>query len=59
GTFELRNMHQVATLIALAALMREESRGGHYRTDFPRKSRKFERHSVILNNGLEPNVAFA
>ncbi len=59
STFELRNMHQIATLIALAALAREESRGGHYRTDFPRKSRKFERHSVIVNNGVEPNVTFA
>ncbi len=38
AAFELRNMHQVASLIARAALAREESRGGHYRTDFPCKS---------------------
>ncbi len=59
GAFELRNMHQVATLIAVAALAREESRGGHYRIDFPRKSPEFERHSVIANGGAEPKVAFA
>ncbi|WP_146588701.1 L-aspartate oxidase [Puniceibacterium confluentis] len=32
---ELRNMTATATLIAAAALLREESRGGHYRADFP------------------------
>jgi L-aspartate oxidase len=45
--FELRNIHEVATLIACAALAREESRGGHYRIDFPQKSPAFERHSVL------------
>ena len=45
--FELRNVHQVASLIAVAALAREESRGGHYRTDFPEKSSLFEKHSSI------------
>ena len=29
------NMCATATLIAAAALMRSESRGGHYRDDFP------------------------
>jgi L-aspartate oxidase len=28
-------MTATATLIAAAALMRRESRGGHFRTDFP------------------------
>ena len=32
---ELRNLTQVANLIATAALKREESRGCHYRSDFP------------------------
>jgi L-aspartate oxidase len=45
AAFELRNMYQVASLIALTALAREESRGGHYRTDFPSKSVSFEKHS--------------
>ena len=31
----LRNMTATATLIAAAALMRRESRGGHFRADFP------------------------
>lgn len=32
----LRNMTATATLIAAAALAREESRGGHFRADFPK-----------------------
>jgi len=38
---ETRNMHTVATLIEKMALWREESRGGHYRTDFPNKRPEF------------------
>jgi len=34
-SIELANMIEVAQLVAHAALAREESRGAHYRTDFP------------------------
>lgn len=59
--FELRNIHQVASLISLAALAREESRGGHYRTDFPCKSSIFEKHSLIAppHPGNHAKVSFA
>jgi len=36
GATEEQNLVQTATLIAEAALLRKESRGGHYRSDFPR-----------------------
>ncbi len=45
--FETRNVLLVAQLIARCALAREESRGAHYRTDFPEKRSEFERHTVI------------
>jgi L-aspartate oxidase len=44
---ERRNIHTVADLIAKSALWREESRGGHFRTDFPEKRREFERPSCV------------
>jgi L-aspartate oxidase len=46
--FELRNIHTVALLIALSALAREESRGAHFRSDFPAPRREFEKHSRIM-----------
>ncbi|MBH0331558.1 aspartate oxidase [Brevibacillus brevis] len=36
-TFEFFNLLNAAVLTTRAALLREESRGGHYRTDFPNK----------------------
>ncbi|HSR06762.1 MAG TPA: L-aspartate oxidase [Bryobacteraceae bacterium] len=58
--FEHRNMHLVALLITFGALARNESRGGHFRTDYPRKSPEFAKHSVIVRsseNG-EPEINF-
>jgi L-aspartate oxidase len=46
--FELFNLHTLATLIARSALAREESRGSHYRSDFPyRDDEAFQKHSLI------------
>jgi L-aspartate oxidase len=44
---ELRNIHTVALLIARCALAREESRGGHFRVDFPEPKVEFQKHSRI------------
>jgi L-aspartate oxidase len=41
GATEEENMVQTSLLIADAALLRKESRGGHYRSDFPRAKRKW------------------
>ncbi|MEP7149837.1 MAG: hypothetical protein ABI857_13235, partial [Acidobacteriota bacterium] len=41
-----RNFVTLATLVAKAALWREESRGGHFRTDFPEPSEQFRVHSI-------------
>jgi L-aspartate oxidase len=40
-------MQQVAWLIARCALARQESRGAHFRTDFPAKSPLFLKHSIV------------
>jgi L-aspartate oxidase len=41
-----RNFVTLAKLVASAALWREESRGGHFRTDFPERDEKWKVHSV-------------
>ena len=38
---------EVAMLIARSALARQESRGAHFRSDFPEKKAAFAKHSVI------------
>jgi L-aspartate oxidase len=53
---ELRNMHLVTTMIARCALAREESRGGHYRADFPEPRPEFQKHSLLTKDS---DVAFA
>jgi len=46
--YELRNLHTLALLIARSGLAREESRGSHYRADFPyRNDEDFGKHSVV------------
>jgi L-aspartate oxidase len=46
--FEGRNLQIVGTLVARSALAREESRGAHYRTDYPdHNDAKFKKHSVV------------
>jgi L-aspartate oxidase len=44
---EAANLRLVALLIARCALAREESRGAHFRTDFPEKRERFASHSSI------------
>jgi L-aspartate oxidase len=41
-----RNFVTLAKLVAEAALWREESRGGHFRNDFPERDEKFRLHSI-------------
>jgi L-aspartate oxidase len=46
--YEVRNLHSLALLMARSALAREESRGSHYRADFPyRDDEKFDKHSIV------------
>jgi L-aspartate oxidase len=44
--FKIRNTAVVCKLIAQAALLREESRGGHIREDFQKESDEFRYHSI-------------
>jgi L-aspartate oxidase len=41
-----RNFVTLAKLVATSALWREESRGGHFRNDFPERDERFRVHSI-------------
>ena len=47
--------HLLVRLIASSALAREESRGGHFRADFPFEDDVFAAHSVV---GTDEQVSF-
>jgi L-aspartate oxidase len=48
GATEELNMLQTAQLVVEAALMRKESRGGHYRADYPRAKRTWKGRHIEL-----------
>lgn len=51
--YEASNMHLAALLIARSALAREESRGVHYRIDYPdHDDKKFLKHSVVRGDKI-------
>jgi succinate dehydrogenase/fumarate reductase flavoprotein subunit len=58
GWYDLRAALLTAESIALAALMRQESRGAHWREDFPANDPALERNQVIRWTGEEPNIAW-
>jgi len=50
---ELKNALLVAKAIAISALIREESRGAHFRSDFPEKDHKFKADTIINKKDVE------
>ncbi|MDA3792121.1 MAG: L-aspartate oxidase [Elusimicrobia bacterium] len=44
---EMRNLVETAKIIIKSALMRKESRGLHYNQDYPKKSEKYRKDTVI------------
>jgi len=51
--FEARNILTSALLVTRSALAREESRGAHYRTDYPsHDDTKFLKHSIMLGDKI-------
>ncbi len=57
--WELKNMADVAEVITLSALNRKESRGAHYRTDFPKRDdENFLKHTVVRKEGDELKISY-
>ena len=53
---DLRNMLLVARVVTLAALRRTESRGAHWREDFPASSLNWELNQLVHLRGDEVQI---
>ena len=57
--FELEGMLQLAEVVAIGAIAREESRGSHTRTDYPlRDDNNFLKHTVVSLQGKKLDVSY-
>lgn len=57
--FELQSLLDVAETIVVSALARQESRGAHYRSDFPvRDDQRWLRHSLIRRTPEGPALTY-
>lgn len=54
--FDLQNMRDVAALITDAAILRTESRGTHYREDFPKQDDVKWRKHIVLQRGKAAKI---
>ncbi|HJM37050.1 MAG TPA: L-aspartate oxidase [Dehalococcoidales bacterium] len=54
STYELSNLLLTGRLVVEAALLREESRGAHFRTDFPKTSPQRQGHLVFNKSTVYP-----
>jgi succinate dehydrogenase / fumarate reductase flavoprotein subunit len=52
---EVKNMHMVSLMIAKGALMREESRGGHSRLDYPAYDDYWSEHNIVQHREDDGN----
>ncbi|MBS3062847.1 MAG: L-aspartate oxidase [Candidatus Diapherotrites archaeon] len=51
--FSTANLLQLSALITESALARKESRGGHYRLDYPEPRKELKRHSTLNRYGSQ------
>jgi succinate dehydrogenase / fumarate reductase, flavoprotein subunit len=53
---DLRNLLTVSEIVALSALERKESRGGHFRDDYPAKDEAFGKFNLVAKKGSSGEV---
>jgi len=49
---EFRNMLEISRLVLKGAIDRNESRGAHYRSDFPNEEVQYAKHTIVDINGV-------
>ena len=49
---EFKNTLELSRLVLVGAIARKESRGAHFRVDFPKESELFEMHTIIDRDGV-------
>ncbi len=53
---ETQNMAKISAIIIKAALHRKESRGSHYRTDYPDEEEKWIKNIIVSKKNNEPTI---
>ena len=51
AALDLHSLLKMSKVVCMASLTREESRGFHYRKDFPKRKETAEHVAVRINNG--------
>ena len=55
---EFENILDISIITTLCAINRKESRGGHYRTDYPKLDDKFDKCSLVIKSNDEIKIDF-
>ncbi len=59
NALETENLLDLAEIVLICGLMREESRGGHARTDFPKRDdEKFLKHTLVTYSESGPKISY-
>jgi len=53
---DLQNLLMVSEAITLAAIERKESRGAHFREDYPQKSEKNGKFNIVIRKGKDGSI---
>jgi L-aspartate oxidase len=53
---ETRNLLEIGSLILTSAVFREESRGGHFRTDFPTTHPDWQVHTIVCGDAIKRDL---
>jgi succinate dehydrogenase / fumarate reductase flavoprotein subunit len=56
---DLDNLLTVSEAITLSALDRKESRGGHFRDDYPEKDKEYQKHNTFTRKGANGEMVLS